>query len=190
MRVEPVWGLLVIISFISGHSWPAQSYHLSFRTKKSKNWRKSATSWLPSWERLTEFPLFAQWICVWLLLSWPQLSCLIQELLPLRREKHFEKAHPAAAYPALLRRTALAEPGSVAPSPKEWQPAILESSQHRPWSGRQAATLGLWFLCFNSFFLTAMYFINIFSHHSLTWTAYSPILQRFPLPHIIHSRGI
>lgn len=156
VRVEPVWGLLVIISCISVHRWPAQSYHLSFRTKKSKNWRKSATSWLPSWERLTEFPPFAQWICIWLLLSWPQYLALPRNCCPFAEKKTLKKHMPTAACPALLPAHSLEEPWSGAPTPQK----SLVSAQRRLWSSRQAAELGLWFLCMNSFFFffTAVYF--------------------------------
>lgn len=189
VRVEPVWGLLVIIAFISGHRWPAQSYHLPFRTKKSKNWQKSATSWLQSWERLTEFPLFAQWICVWLLPSWPQLSCLTQELLPLCREKHLEKAH---AHCYLSRFAADAQPwknpGALRCRRRSgsWSP---HSTAHGP-VGRLLSWVCDFSVLICFFLQLCTSFVNIFSHHTLPRAASSPILQRFPLPHTIHFRGI
>lgn len=76
---------------------------LSFRTKKSKNWRRSVTSWLQSWERLTEFPLLAQQVCIWLLLTTVIILPYpgVITLLP-RKKKPGKKHMPTAACPALL----------------------------------------------------------------------------------------
>lgn len=191
VRVQPVWGLLVIISFISGHSWPAQSYIICLSEPRNRRTDENL--------RRADCKAGKDWLSFPCSLSGSAFGCFCRDHSYLALSRN---CCPFAEKNTLKKHIPLL-PVPLCCDAQPWQnPGVLHCrrrSGSRPsWSPHSTAhglvdRLLRWVCDFSvliHFFLTAMYFINIFSHHSLTWTAYSPILQRFPLPHIIHSRGI